>query len=424
MAALTFQYRSKKNKAPLEARLSFTHEDGRFSYYTRSKVEVTKDFWNDYRKGVNFRDAEKANLKKDVDDDIHDLRTYVLNEFDRVDTPIIDKDWLKKTIHDFYNPPKPETAEVIPHSLIGYWDYYVKLRKNELSKGYLKLFATIKQKLQRFEKETFKTLKIKDINERFKSDFVDYCNTQNYSQSTIRKDIKCIKAVCRHARTKGIEVSSEIDVLKVKNETLPKVYLSFSELDKINKVKGLPEYLDNARDWLIISCYTGQRVSDFMRFNKSMLRNNEGKTFLDVNQVKTGKTVTIPVLPEVIEVLDSRNGDFPRPISDQRYNEWIKEVCKRAKINDKTQGRLATNINPDPDGETQIRNVLGEYLKWQLVTSHTGRRSFATNYYGKLPTSYLKNITGHGSEAIFLSYIGKSSKDTAFEAYELLLNAK
>ena len=190
MAALTFQYRSKKNKAPLEARLSYTHEDGRFSYYTRSKVEVTKDFWDDYRKGVNFRDVEKANLKKDVDDQSHDLRKYVLDAFEREDTSTIDKDWLKNTVHNYYNPPEPEQVEVIPHNLIGYWDYYINLRKNEMSKGYLKLFGTIRQKLQRFEKECFKPLEVKDVNEQFKKDFVDYSIAQNYSQSTIRKDVK------------------------------------------------------------------------------------------------------------------------------------------------------------------------------------------------------------------------------------------
>ncbi len=85
-------------------------------------------------------------------------------------------------------------------------------------------------------------------------------------------------------------------------------------------------------------------------------------------------------------------------------------------INDLTQGKIATIT------DTGIRRIAGKYPKWQLITSHVGRRSFATNFYGKLGTSYIKNITGHSTEAMLLKYIGKKSKDTAPEAYDLMLN--
>ncbi len=422
MPALTYQYRSNKDNASLEARLSFTHSGKRYSFYTRSKVEVSRSFWKEYQDGINFRDVVKSNRKKEVEDHTRDLRNYVLNEFDKAQTSAIDKDWLKNTVHTYYYPPEPDTFEVIPYSLLGYWDYYLNIRKHELSNVEQNKFKVTKHKLERYEKETAQNIEIRDIKDDFKNDFIEYCQSENYSQNTIKKDLALIKRVCNHAKMKGVLVSPELDNLKIKSEKTPKIYLSFVELQKIKELQGLTDYLDNARDWLIISCYTGQRVSDFMRFTSKMLRREKGATFLDITQVKTGKIVTIPVLPEVVELLDKRNGQFPRPISDQRYNEWIKEVCRRAKIDKNISGRLATNLNPD--GDTQIRNVLGEYEKWRLVTSHIGRRSFATNYYGKIPTSYLKNITGHGTETMLLSYIGKSSKDTAFEAYELLMNAK
>jgi hypothetical protein len=34
------------------------------------------------------------------------------------------------------------------------------------------------------------------------------------------------------------------------------------------------------------------------------------------------------------------------------------------------------------------------------------RRSFASNYYGKIETPLLMNITGHSKEPTFLTYIG------------------
>ena len=63
----------------------------------------------------------------------------------------------------------------------------------------------------------------------------------------------------------------------------------------------------------------------------------------------------------------------------------------------------------------QFRKKSGVYPKWKLVSSHIGRRSFATNFYGEIPTTYLTYITGHSTESMFLKYIGKSNKDKAME---------
>jgi hypothetical protein len=55
------------------------------------------------------------------------------------------------------------------------------------------------------------------------------------------------------------------------------------------------------------------------------------------------------------------------------------------------------------------------YEKCDLCSSHIGRRSFSSNKYGIIPTSFLKYITGHSTEEMFLTYIGKSNKDIAME---------
>lgn len=155
-----------------------------------------------------------------------------------------------------------------------------------------------------------------------------------------------------------------------------------------------------------------------MRFNSSMIREVEGKRFIDLTQVKTGKAVSIPIMPEVEAILQKHGGDFPRKTSEQKYNVYIKEVCKQAGINKEMKGRLPETI------DDRVRKPIGTFEKWQLVTSHIGRRSFATNFYGKVATTYLRNITGHGSESMFLEYIGKTSADTGLEAHDILMNVK
>jgi integrase len=124
--------------------------------------------------------------------------------------------------------------------------------------------------------------------------------------------------------------------------------------------------------------------------------------------------MTIPLHPKVKSVLDENNGEFPNRTSDQRYNDYIKEVCRIAGIDEKIKGKKQENISKENNIQ-KIRRVEGVYPKYELVTSHIGRRSFATNYYGEIPTSYLIYVTGHSSEIMFLNYIGKSNKDMALE---------
>ena len=142
-----------------------------------------------------------------------------------------------------------------------------------------------------------------------------------------------------------------------------------------------------------------------IRYEKN--KAGELKPLIEFTQVKTDKIMTIPLHSKIIEIMKKYEGNFPRKISDQRYNEHIKKVCEKAKINTPTHGTLF-----DHDKKEKVTK---DYPKHLLVSSHIGRRSFATNNYGKIPTSFLMYITGHTTEAMFLTYIGKSNKDIAME---------
>ena len=121
--------------------------------------------------------------------------------------------------------------------------------------------------------------------------------------------------------------------------------------------------------------------------------------------------MTIPVHKKVIEILSMRGGKFPPAIIDQTYNDYLKIICKKAGLTQTVRG--SKKIKRADTGA--YRKDTGNYQKWELVTSHIGRRSFASNFYGEIPTSYLIYMTGHSSEEQFLAYIGKSNKDLALE---------
>ena len=423
MANVNFEYRSKKTPANLNLRFTHKVKDEFISIRAqiddpKSKCNIEKSFWQDCKAGRNFRDADKANRKTELEAELKSLEKHVLSAYEEAKE--INRDWLKGAIKSYYNPPK---EEIIPTTLLAYFEYYLNVRSRKLKQNIAnwKKHVSIKNMVINFieylnkeRSDQIKDIEIKQVDDEFAHLWTEYGINQNYEVSTIKKGFNIIKTVLKHAKHhNGIELNRAFDVLKIdlESDELPKIWLTFEELKKIEAVTGLNENQETARDWLIISCYTGQRVSDFMRFNDSMVR-KDGQ-FIEFKQVKTGKQMAVPILPEVKAILDKRGGKFPKRLTDQKYNNFVKEVCLRAGITNKMKGKITKVL---PDGK--IRGVTGIYKKHELITSHVGRRSFATNYYGKVPTAYIKTVTGHATEAMLLKYIGKADPGAEQDIYK------
>jgi integrase len=175
--------------------------------------------------------------------------------------------------------------------------------------------------------------------------------------------------------------------------------LNETELQQLENTK-LPPYLERVRDCFVLFAWTGCRYSDLEKIGKTDIKNG----FITFRQQKTNNKVVIPLHPVVAEILEKYNYDLPEPITNQKFNEYIKEACKRAEIN---------------SIETMTRTVGGKletitFDKHEGVTSHTGRRSFATNMYlQKLPSYMIMSVTGHKTEKSFLKYIKVTQQEHA-----------
>jgi integrase len=411
MASINFLYRSTKEKSNLNVRLLFRYNGNDFVFGAKTKVEVSKIYWSKQHK-KNSKDIEITNLQTEINNELNKIENYILKAFNSVNPESITKEWLTSQIDYYYNPPKQNKQA--PKDLLNYIDFYIDYRKNEITKSTLKKINVIKQLLIRFEAYRKSIILIKDINDNFKNEFVNYCKSELYAQNTIQRAFVFIKTFCKHARFLGIETHNQLDGLRIERQKVDKIYLTFEDLSKIENISKdkLTDSLENAKDFLIISCYTGQRISDFMRFTKEQIRIEDGKHLIEFTQKKTDKNMTVPLHPKVLEILKKRNGNFPYKISDQKYNDFIKTVCELAEVNEPTKGSKMVETEKD---SKIYRKQTGTYKKHELVTSHIGRRSFATNFYTTIPTSLLINITGHSTESMFLNYIGKSNKDLALE---------
>ena len=188
-------------------------------------------------------------------------------------------------------------------------------------------------------------------------------------------------------------------------EEVNNIYLSEVELKKIiNLDLRNDKNLEEVRDLFIVGCYTGLRFSDFSQIRKENII--EGK-FIKLKTIKTDEWVTIPLMTEVAVVMGKykdQSNNLPKAFDNQVMNRYLKEIGELAEIKENF-------LKVRSKGKDRFEET---FKKFELITTHTARRSFATNMFKKgIPSRVIMKITGHRTEKAFSSYIKISEDENA-----------
>jgi|SRR5690554_1500241 len=404
-----------------------------------TKESVSLEDWNEknqcfieeyteFKKGKHIvkRDADtklKINENREANYRLHELKKQVETAY-KSSNEKIDKEWLKNLIY-------PETIETesLDISFIDYCDKFIESRGRSISKHYVTKVKSIKEIIERYLKHRkLKQLILTDIDNNFKNDFEQYClDVEKYSVNYFERNFKFIKTILYHAQQNGYPICNGLNRIKCSTEKPMFVILTPDELKLIEEHTFSEEHLETAKDWLLISCYSGQRISDFMRFDVSMITEKTVKGirryFIEFIQEKTKKQVLLPLHEKIVEILKKRDWSFPRRMSEPRYNEHIKTVCEDVGIKEMVEGTLAIKDESDfikNRKKNNRRKVYGIYPKHKLVSSHTGRRTFASNNFGRIPTPLLMVATGHSTPNMLMKYIGKIDEQQSLTLAEYL----
>ena len=206
------------------------------------------------------------------------------------------------------------------------------------------------------------------------------------AQSSARTYLALIKSALNDCENKeGIPCREYAAELSVKNIPSVAVYLTMEEIEKLENYKPESESERTILAQFLCSCFTGARHSDILQMTEE---NIHGKYISYISQ-KTKKKATIEMkkgLPKLLE--QARRNKY----ADSTFNSTIREICRKAGINDKVRVFHA-----------------GKYesgRKYEFVTSHTGRRSFASNLAALgVPLRDISARMGHSSVTITERYI-------------------
>lgn len=272
-------------------------------------------------------------------------------------------------------------------------------------------YNTVYDKLEQFGKKYHLTFE--SIGQNFYTKFVNYLNKEKYSLNNVGKYVQVIKTFLTYATENGYNTNLFFQSKQFKAHKVAgfSIYLNDDELNDLYELDlSSTPHLERVRDLFIVGCWTGLRFSDFTNIQP---KNIDGD-LLKITTYKTGEKVVIPIYPIVKEVMakykDRYPNSLPPAIANQKMNAYLKDIAKQV-------DSLKTGV--EVEGIKGGLKVNSEKQKWELVTTHTARRSFATNVYKSgFPAISLMKITGHRTEKSFLLYIKVTPEENAHKLLE------
>jgi integrase len=374
-----------------------------------TSLKVSPKNWN----------SDKQRVKNVSDEPTKDNINAFLSKFEtlvnafyteqRANISTVQMQDLKVYLDSIFAPKESEPIEKTDKSLFGFIKTFIKERKEHPKLcASVAAFVQMETHLRGFADAKKRLIDFEHINLDFFDEFLKYLYAQNMRQNTCQKAITTLKTVLNAATERNINDNRAYKSRKFNTHTekVQNVYLDIDELNTLlNYDLSTNVRLERIRDLFLIGCFTGLRFSDFTNIKPENIFDKSGFEYIEMNTKKTGVDVVIPMHPVVKTMIAKYGGKVPPSLSNQKMNDYLKELCKIVGFNERIL------VTATVGG---IKKTL-PYSKYNLITTHTARRSFATNAFksGEFSSLQIMRITGHTSESSFKKYIKIDNQENA-----------
>ena len=278
-------------------------------------------------------------------------------------------------------------------------------RSRRKSEHYAAVYDAIIKHIDNFSEEFDCDIYTNSVTAEFLDDFIIYLEDQGLRHNTIVGYIQKIQTLIRRASQYNYAVDNTYDEIDLQLEPTNAVFLSMNEITRIYYYKFLKQDRRKAkeriRDLFVLGCLTALRYSDYSTLTKDNFQGD----YVVKRTKKTNIDVKVPMHDYIKEIIAKYGGLVPGGLCIQYVNKYLKIIMKEIGLKDLitysyTQGGKLVTVTRE---------------KWELISSHTARRSAATNMYltGRMKTLEIMKLTGHRTEQNFFRYIRLTGEDTA-----------
>lgn len=401
MANAKFILKEPKSKEETLIYMLFRYQYKRFKYSTGEKI--LPKFWNVEKQRAKetkqFREYPEFNAR------LNNFETAINTAF-------------RKLLNNGIQPNNTILKEAFEAELSGnilqgkkltllqFIENYIEESKAHKKEGTVKVYTTAYRYLKKYGSYLNREIDFHSIDLEFYNQYVSFLSLEhNLAANTVGKHIKTLKTFMNEATDRGYNTNLEFKKRKFKTvrEESDSIYLTLEELEKFENLDlSASPRLEKVRDLFLIGCYTGLRFSDFTQIKPENIITD--KSIIQVRTQKTGERVSIPLHKTVKKILAKYDNMLPKAYTNQVMNRYLKDVASLAGLKETVETTItrAGKVEKTPS------------KKFDLVSTHTARRSFATNLYlADVPSISIMKITGHRSERSFLQYIRVTQEQNA-----------
>ena len=374
----------------------FTLNHKRYSYST--KESISKDKWGkDSRAKPQFNGSVEFNRR------LGNMRDAVIQ---LLDSGTVTAENIDEKIVQVLGPLfrlKGKEAKTAPAFQVARPETFFEFITARINSAPFEAATIIKykgtlRKLREFQAEIWKDrpLNWENIDREFQLAFVDFLEiNQQLAVNSSGTHIKNIKAFMKEALKQKKHTNRDFEFFKVSSEESQSFALTTSEVETIYKL-SFPDKpgVEFAKDLFVIACHTALRYSDLGQVRTEYI---DKRNFLTITQQKTKAQIRIPLHRIVRTILEKYGNRLPPLTCNSNYNNHLKTIGKAAGLDEVftksiTKGR---------------KLIVKQFKKSEKLSSHTARRTAATNLYlsGAMPNLAIMALTGHKTEKDFLRYI-------------------
>lgn len=277
------------------------------------------------------------------------------------------------------------------------FDDYIDKGKPIKTYNTIKGQVTVRNYLEIFAKEKGFKITFDILDEGFFELLRDYSyQIKEIKQNYFCKIIKVLKSFLNWATDKGYNTTRDFEKFKASDHDIDIIYLSFQELMKLYNKDMKSDKLSQVRDFYCMGCFTGLRFSDLSKLHLANI--SDDHIVISIQKTKT-QNHAIKLNKYAKEILNKYKGTIYEPlpvISSQKFNEYIKDCCELAEINQSFT--IHWFVGNQKKSLTQPKH--------RFITSHTARKTFITNslLLGMEPKA-IKKIANIKKDAVLDKYM-------------------